>query len=389
MADNGVGHVPTHPSLNNEVTSGELLLRLNLSLTFFVCGLTLWSRILHKRGIPLFTLIDYDPGSRSIASLHAQLFRLSSVLLANLAWPLLLELVLHLAGVSSVPWVVFRLPAVAVAALLIFSPVDVRLQPRAGNAQALQSLLRCLATRMASKGHGKFGDLLLADSLVSLSRVLYEFGCLATRAIGANDWIFDHSVSGLVIFSVITAWPLIIRARQCWGDWNDDRRDPTQLYNMCKYMTSMAAVSVARMINFYRPSAANAQDAGFTTLLVTWRIVALVAALFSFYWDVAKDWGLELFDHSTWKRTGGFRRQLLLGPPAMYAALIAFDLAARYPWVVPGDPYFDTIKDWTTYIAVLLEVVRRLVWCGFRVEWEFLKRGGPGEDPAAGGIILP
>lgn len=155
----------------------------------------------------------------------------------------------------------------------------------------------------------------------------------------------------------------------------------------------------------------------------------LVNSLFSFWWDVTNDWGLQVFKLSTWSSlasTGGVdhtipprlhRRGLSTWPapsggandrssrlprpasngglgnalytkflrppnsgmlfsPATYQVAILLDLVLRLTWSLKLSPHLAQLVELESGVFVLetLEIVRRCGWVFLRVEWETIKR---------------
>jgi len=79
---------------------------------------------------------------------------------------------------------------------------------------------------------------------------------------------------------IILAFPFLIRFRQCIAD--------NQPFNALKYATACPAIAFSVMLRLQRGTPAEGRTA------VIWFVALLVNALYSFWWDVTKDWGLTL-----------------------------------------------------------------------------------------------
>ena len=133
-------------------------------------------------------------------------------------------------------------------------------------------------------------------------------------------------------------------------------------------------------------------------------LAAVVNSLYSFWWDVTNDWGLDLmkFDssnnqqpipkpqldsmarpHSPTDRWKYHRRQschglrsILLYPRAVYPAMIFLNLVLRMTWSIRLSTHVHATTDGTLVFFWLevAELVRRWLWVFVRVEWEVIKK---------------
>ena len=126
-----------------------------------------------------------------------------------------------------------------------------------------------------------------------------------------------------------------------------------------------------------------------------WLVAVLVNSLYSFYWDVAKDWDLTLFsprrERESLDHAFGLRRRLMVGGPALYYLVIAVDLMLRCTWSLKLSPHLDHIVDfeYSIFMIEFLEVFRRWVWIFFRVETEWLRNNAVNTGMAVDDILLP
>jgi hypothetical protein len=100
-------------------------------------------------------------------------------------------------------------------------------------------------------------------------------------------------------------------------------------------------------------------------------------SFFSFYWDVAKDWDLNLFS-SYLKRSNpehpyGLRLHRHFHSNNMYYAAIVMDFLLRCTWSLKLSPHLDHFNDLEggIFTMEILEVLRRWVWIFLRVEAEW------------------
>lgn len=119
--------------------------------------------------------------------------------------------------------------------------------------------------------------MLLADALTSYARPLSEL------YIGAIALLWRQSTrasSQHVLVPMIYAAPFAMRLRQCLTDG--------QYANAAKYATAFPVVFLSYFMKTH------------TTLVglelhALWLLAAGVNAMYSFYWDVMRDWDLTLF----------------------------------------------------------------------------------------------
>lgn len=116
-----------------------------------------------------------------------------------------------------------------------------------------------------------------------------------------------------------------------------------------------------------------------------------VNSVYSFWWDVTNDWGLNMLrldsrsesfvdvqgterEKHTHKHSG-LRPQLLFGDPSIYYFSILLNFVLRFTWSLKLSPHLHNVADIEAGIFMMeaLELLRRWVWVFFRVEWETLR----------------
>jgi hypothetical protein len=109
-----------------------------------------------------------------------------------------------------------------------------------------------------------------------------------------------------------------------------------------------------------------------------------INSIYSFYWDVAKDWDLTLFSaaRNDPEYPYGLRRNRYLHAKEIYYFVIALDLLLRFTWSFKLSPHLDRFNDMEGGIFLMeaLEVFRRWIWIFLRVETEW---GKPNLHPRA------
>lgn len=301
--------------------------------------------------------------------------------------------------------------------------------PQDGRRRFAATLRRVAVGGLAETQHGRFGDILLADVLTSYSKVLgdlYVVVCMffftsrAGREASATDRP-DRSCGGAVVVPLILAAPFAARLRQCLIEHGRARRagQPARQHaaNAGKYATSFPVILFSAL--------QRRRDGGPASVVFyrLWLAAVVVNSFYSFYWDVARDWDLTLFERAAAAGAAparsparspspaqaqplleaeaggldafdaprpapwGLRGRLLLGGgrPALYYAAIALDLVLRCTWSLKLSPHLDHVADFESslFLMQLLEVARRWVWIFFRVETEWLRTA-----PGAGGASM-
>lgn len=279
----------------------------------------------------------------------------------------------------------------AVTAALFVLPLRRLSVSHSGRRRLLATLRRVSVGGLAEAKDGKFGDILLADVLTSYAKVLGDlFICLCmffTRNGSATDRP-DRSCGGTYLVPLLLTIPSAIRLRQCLIEYLRVRNSPFKestgwggqhLANAAKYSTAFPVIILNAMLRN-----ANTNGTPTTNLYRAWIVACLLNSLYSFYWDVAKDWDLTLFaevqERNSPDHPFGLRRRLLIHKPVVYYFVIALDLALRCTWMIKLHPHLNTISDFESSIFLIefCEVFRRWVWIFFRVETEWIRNTSTG-----------
>jgi len=110
--------------------------------------------------------------------------------------------------------------------------------------------------------------------------------------------------------------------------------------------------------------------------------------MYSFYWDVAKDWDLTIFSSADTRDSPdhpwGLRRHRHFQPASLYYGAIAIDFMLRCTWSLKLSPHLDHFNDLEggIFVMEILEVFRRWLWIFLRVETEWVRthHGALSED---------
>jgi len=278
----------------------------------------------------------------------------------------------------------------------------------AGRARLVATLRRVALGGLAEPHTGRFADILLADVLTSYSKVLGDLFVVVcmflTRGGSATDRP-DRACGGAVVVPLVMAWPFAARLRQCLIEYLRARRAPpgaagwggAHLANAAKYASAFPVILLSALQRGVEAEADGGGDGSTDKtgagLYRAWLVAVLVNSLFSFYWDVAKDWDLTLLSGARGApgQAYGLRRKLLLPPgPALYYLVVALDLLLRCTWSLKLSPHLGRLAgaESSVFFVELLEVFRRWVWIFFRVETEHLRAATAGGPDEADDMIL-
>jgi hypothetical protein len=262
-----------------------------------------------------------------------------------------------------------------------------------GRSRLLSSLRRISIGGIAEARDGRFGDLLLADVLTSYAKVmgdLFVCICMFFMPEGSATKRPDRNCGGKVVVPLIMALPSLIRLRQCLIEYRRVR----QLVSFRDSKTWIGGVHVANAIKYasafpviiFSSLQRNlaTDDATRAWLYRAWILAVTINSLYSFYWDVARDWDLTLFSNAQRRNSPehpfGLRKRLAIGSPWAYYWAIGTDLILRCTWSMKLSPHLDHLTDFESSIFLIefLEVFRRWMWIFLRVETEWLRNTSTG-----------
>ncbi|KAI0136444.1 EXS family protein [Xylariales sp. AK1849] len=390
------GDPAVEPELDSFSLTFPLPYRVGFIVVLAVWG---WGTNLHyltRLKIDVPSLIRY-PSRTSLHQPphHLSTYRLATLLSSIYAFALLVFWVFtHRNPALVLAWDWLPLAYLIILIAVFFAPL--KNLSSGGRARFLHTLRRVSIGGIAEAKDGKFGDILLADVLTSYAKVfgdLYVALCMFFQTDGSATARPDRNCGGLIIVPLIMALPSLIRLRQCLIEYGRVRRGRMDaqtgwggqhLANALKYSTAFPVIVLSALQRSWGPS---------TSLYRAWVAACAVNSLYSFFWDVAKDWDLTLFsppyERNAPDHPFGLRRRMHVGPPLLYYAVIALDLFLRCTWSLKLSPHLDHIADFESSIFVIefLEVFRRWVWIFFRVETEWIRNQTSGA-PAQNDILL-
>ncbi|SJX64382.1 related to putative phosphate transporter 1 [Sporisorium reilianum f. sp. reilianum] len=355
---------------------------LGISLCAIVAGLVEAMKPRTQRAIPQWQALLRVYGAEFIPTLFALLFGL------NLAWwhavrintvfifewdvrttmdhrqffeiPALLMLLL-----SCCFWVSFVNPfpdAIApttwpavwlvIVAVLLLNPLPVLLP--ASRAWFLKSLLRVFT---AGWKRVEFRDFFLGDELNSVAWTISNFwyiGCEWHHDWAHPDRCAPNSTYWTAVLLSVPAW---LRLGQCIRRWKDsDYSTHLHLVNAGKYAS--AVLNNFFYIHYRRNGS---HDGGDKAL---WIVFAVVYSVWHIAWDLVMDWSVLK------PRAKYFLlRNEISFPQPVYYVLMLVDVVGRSVWVIYLIPGSATVT-LRSFLAALVEMVRRVCWNNLRVENE-------------------
>ena len=251
-----------------------------------------------------------------------------------------------------------------------------------------------------------FRDGYIGDLLTSLVRVLipmcFSFAYLIMSAAAwlSNDikaaastssvWWQDSPFYRLLLVPFLTLTPLWIRLMQCLRRSVESGQRWPHMANALKYTSAIAVISYGT----FRPHVRSNS---------LWIVAFICATLFQFSWDLTMDWGVVVYanykDASDFSFMGfSIRKTRLLGPIWIYILVVCSNLVMRFAWALTLLPE-DTTEGQSFYSRLLFhlgpliaagEVLRRMVWGFFRLEWEQLESiGSPIMEKMEIGTAIP
>ncbi|KAB1209838.1 SPX and EXS domain-containing protein 1 [Morella rubra] len=216
-----------------------------------------------------------------------------------------------------------------------------------------------------------FSDFFMADILTSMAKVFSDLErsvCrMVHRQVATIAWFEADSVCGShsVTIPLVLVLPYLFRFFQCLRQYKDTG-EKTSLLNALKYSTAVPVIFLSALkyhvfpdkwLNFYRP---------------LWLISSVLNSLYSFYWDVTRDWDLSVFTRIFKFSKPHLFSHLLYGRKWVYLWVIGSNLILRCTWTYKLSAHLR--HNYITVFAITaLEIFRRFQWIFFRVENEWNK----------------
>ncbi|KAJ4483240.1 EXS family-domain-containing protein [Lentinula aciculospora] len=305
-----------------------------------------------------------------------------------------------------------------ITVLILILPFNVLFRPERD--KFLHAIRRCLSSSPDNPIY--FADVVFADVFTSFAKVLGDVFISLRMLLPGNSLLEPPADHGWTrwIMPTIMSIPYLVRFRQCVIEWlSVDNTSRRPLANAVKYATAFPVMYlsaaqrlvVSDLINEKGKQAAEAAWHGEHPLFRLWLLFAAMNSLYSFWWDVTNDWGLELLKpgsktserplpprrlvlprlHSGSALLGSRRpaediedyvaypfglRPTLLYPLPVYPLLLFLNLILRLTWSIKLSSHLHSKSEGSVAIFLIevAEIFRRWMWVFVRVEWEVIKK---------------
>lgn len=229
----------------------------------------------------------------------------------------------------------------------------------------------------------RFADILIADALTSYNKVLLDmvftlFIFLSGQTSLTNP---NRNYGGDLIAPLTIGFPSLVRFSQCVLDFM--RTGATiHIFNCLKYASAFPVLITAVFLKRYKGVQGETDIFTEHNIFILWSLTCLINSLFSFYWDVTNDWGLELFSNFPAYQFHGLRRSKMLSNRNWYYLAVIVDFALRAVWIMKLTYNWQSFPDLETglFILEMLEITRRGMWIYFRTEKEWITSGASMKD---------
>ncbi|OAY79692.1 SPX and EXS domain-containing protein 1 [Ananas comosus] len=216
-----------------------------------------------------------------------------------------------------------------------------------------------------------FSDFFLADIMTSMSKVFSDLErsvCrMVNRQVATIAWFEADSICGShsIAIPLVLVFPYLCRLFQCLRQYKDTK-EKTCLFNALKYSTAVPVICLSALkyhvfpekwMNFYRP---------------LWLISSVLNSLYSFYWDITRDWDLSILSRVFKFKNPSLITSYLYGRIWIYYWVIGSNLVLRCTWTYKLSAHLRH-NYITVFTIMALEIVRRFQWIFFRVENEWNK----------------
>ncbi|KAL1224876.1 Phosphate transporter PHO1-2 [Cardamine amara subsp. amara] len=216
-----------------------------------------------------------------------------------------------------------------------------------------------------------FPDFFLADILTSMVKVFSDLErsvCrMVHKQVATIAWFEADAVCGShqIAIPLVLVFPYICRLLQCLRQYKDTK-EKSSLLNALKYSTAVPVIFLSALkyhvmpeswTSFYRP---------------LWLFSSVINSLYSFYWDVTRDWDLSGFTKIFKFNRPSNISNLLYGRQWVYFWVIGSNLVLRCAWTYKLSAHLRH-NYITVFTITAMEMLRRFQWIFFRVENEWNK----------------
>ncbi|KAJ0051328.1 hypothetical protein Pint_00329 [Pistacia integerrima] len=216
-----------------------------------------------------------------------------------------------------------------------------------------------------------FPDFFLADILTSMAKVFSDLERSVCRMVHQQvatiAWFEADSVCGShsIAIPLVLVVPYLCRFLQCLRQYKDTK-EKTTLLNAFKYSTAVPVIFLSALKYHVLP------DMWTSIYRPLWLLSSVINSLYSFYWDVTRDWDLSVFSRIFKFNRPNYCSNLLYGRQWVYFWVLGSNLILRCSWTYKLSAHLR--HNYLTVFAVtVLEMLRRFQWIVFRVENEWNK----------------
>ncbi|KAK0212818.1 EXS-domain-containing protein [Desarmillaria ectypa] len=319
------------------------------------------------------------------------------------------------------------IPGVSTLIILFFLVCPFNIFYKRERDKFLLSIRRCVSSSMDSPVY--FADVVFADVFTSFAKVLGDVWLCMRMLAPGNSVLVPPKEEGCLrwVMPAIMSLPYLVRFRQCIIEYSSPTNNSHRpLYNAVKYATSFPVIflSAAQRIVVTELRQEKGDEVmqvawhGEHPLFRLWLLFAVINSLYSFWWDITNDWGLDLLkpkamgdahsrrcpsrrlvlpnahsgrplmapdirspaepqlQHSPSQPYPYGLRQTILYPLPVYPLLIFLNLVLRLTWSIKLSSHLHSKSDGsiTIFCLEIAEIIRRWMWVFVRVEWETIKK---------------
>ncbi|CAM0910313.1 unnamed protein product [Alopecurus aequalis] len=216
-----------------------------------------------------------------------------------------------------------------------------------------------------------FPDFFLADIFTSMSKVFSDLErsvCrMVNRQVATIAWFEADSVCGShsISIPIVLVLPYLWRFFQCLRQYKDTK-EKSCLLNALKYSTAVPVIFLSALKYHVL------QDQWFSFYRPLWLASGVINSLYSFYWDIKRDWDLSILTRIFMFKSPSTWTNLLYGRSWVYYWVLGSNLVLRCAWTYKLSAHLR--HNYLTVFAITaLEMLRRFQWVFFRVENEWNK----------------
>ncbi|KAL7275726.1 protein-ER retention protein [Rhizina undulata] len=240
----------------------------------------------------------------------------------------------------------------------------------------------------------RLADILLADALTSYAKVLGDLAvvfCMFYSGYSSTNPHPDRSCGPTYLVPGIISLPYLMRLRQCLTEYYRARKKGhpwlerrIHLFNAAKYASAFPVILCSALQRGHDPElhGEGRHILSHAALNRLWLMAAMFNSMYSFYWDITRDWKLTLFSsaRNSEEFPYALRKDRHFVNKEIYYAAIVIDFLLRATWSIKLSPHLDFFNEMEggLFVLELLEVFRRWVWVLLRVEKEWIVSGRNG-----------